>query len=298
MKPSLQTLLRFTVTAIAVIAAVAAGRWLWSHYQEEPWTRDGRLRADVLQVAPDVSGPVSSVEVRDNQEVRRGQVLFIIDRSRFELALKQAEADVASRQSELGQAQRDASRNRALGDIVSKEWREQGRTRVDQAQAALNRAVANRDLAALELERTVIRSPTNGTVTNLLLQEGDYATAGRQVVAVVDRDSFRVEGYFEETKLSRIHVGDPVSVHIMGEDIELHGVVESIAAGIEDRDRTSGPSLLPDVNPTFSWVRLAQRVPVRVKLGEIPPGLRMVAGRTATVRVHPRGPGADGGAAR
>ena len=288
MKRILRLLPRYAVTAVAVLVALFFARWMWNHYQVEPWTRDGRVRADVVQLAPDVSGEVTTVHVRDNRQVHKGEVLFVIDRSRFELALAQAEATVASRQAELAQAEREAHRNKTLKDLVSEEVREQGITRVELSRAALQRAIADRNVAALNLERTSVRSPVNGVVTNLTLQVGDFATAGKQAVAVVNSESFRVEGYFEETKLARIRTGDPVSIHIMGEEAELRGHVESIAAGIEDRDRTQGPSMLPNVNPTFSWVRLAQRVPVRIALDELPEGVHLVAGRTATVTVLPR----------
>ncbi|WP_426753923.1 efflux RND transporter periplasmic adaptor subunit [Myxococcus sp. Y35] len=291
MKPTTPTfLVRFAVTAVAVAAALLAAGWMWRHYQVEPWTRDGRVRADVVQLAPDVSGLVTSVSVRDNQPVTKGQELFVIDRARFELALKQADAAVASQRTALAQAERESVRNRRMGTLLSTQEREQGLARVEQTRAALDQAIANRNVAALNLERSTVKAPVNGIITNLALEPGDYAATGRQVIALVDTDSLRVEGYFEETKLSRIHVGDEVSIRIMGERPLLRGHVESIAAGIEDRDRAQGPSLLPNVNPTFSWVRLAQRVPVRVALDEVPPEVLLVSGRTATVTVLPTDP--------
>ncbi|AFE10842.1 membrane fusion component of tripartite multidrug resistance system [Corallococcus coralloides DSM 2259] len=293
MKPSRPQLIRIGVTVAVVVLALLAGWWMWRHYEVEPWTRDGRVRADVVQLAPDVSGVVTSVEVRDNQRVTRGQVLFVIDRARFELALRQAEAMVASQQAERAQAQREAERNRSLGKLVSQEAREQGLSRAEQAEGALQQALANRDIAALNLERSTVRASVNGIITNLELEAGDYATAGRQMVALVDSDSFRVEGYFEETKLPRIRIGAPVTIRLMGEPALLRGHVEGIAAGIEDRERAAGPSLLPNVNPTFSWVRLAQRVPVRIALDVVPEGVRLVSGRTATVTVHEEGDGAS-----
>jgi RND family efflux transporter MFP subunit len=273
------------------VLAIAAGTWLWNHYQREPWTRNGRLRADVAKVAPDVSGQVTSVNVQDNQPVTKGQVLFVIDTERYTLALRQAEAIVASHRAMLEQARREAGRSRQLsGLVVSQQEREQARARVQQAEAALAQAEAQLDIARLNLERASVKAPVNGTVTNLELKPGDYISAGRQALALVDSDSFHVEGYFEETKLARIHIGDPVSIQLMGERQPLRGHVESIATGIEDRDRVSGPNLLPNVNPTFSWVRLAQRVPVRIALEHVPPGTQLVAGRTATVRIGHRPP--------
>jgi multidrug resistance efflux pump len=170
---------------------------------------------------------------------------------------------------------------------VSQETREQGQTRTDQARAALAQAEVNRDTARLNLDRTRVVSSVDGFVTNLDLRVGAYASASHPVLAIVDRQSFYVEGYFEETKLPRIHLGDPVSVHLMGSKAALSGHVESFAEGIADRDRSTGANLLPNVNPTFNWVRLAQRIPVRIAIDSVPADLRLVAGQTATVQVLP-----------
>jgi multidrug resistance efflux pump len=282
---SLADLGRFAVTLAVVIAAAFAGHRLWLHYQRDPWTRDGRVRADVVEIAPDVSGPVTEVPVANDQAVRRGQVLFQVDRDRYELALRQAQAAVGAQRTALMEARREAARDRALGDLVSAEALEQSQAKAEQVQAGLAEAEAARDVAALNLQRTVVRAPVDGYLSDLGLRSGDYVTAGKPALALIDRQSFRVEGYFEETKLPRLAIGQPVEVKIMGEPRPLRGHIASIAAGIEDRDRTSGANLLPSVNPTFSWVRLAQRVPVRVSLDEAPGDLRLIAGRTATVAV-------------
>jgi multidrug resistance efflux pump len=285
---------RVLVTAAAVVLAVLAGRWMWGRYMEEPWTRDGRVRADVVQVAPDEAGFVARIGVEDNQTVRRGDVLFVLDQPRYRLALEQAEANVASQRSALAEARREAARNAVLGDLVATETAQQGVARVEEGEAALAQALSNRDTAKLNLERTEVRAPVNGIVTNLELRPGDYLTTGRQALALVDTDTLRVEGYFEETKLPRIRIGDPVEVRIMGEVRRLRGHVQSISAGIEDRERGPSSNLLANVNPTFSWVRLAQRVPVRVVLDRPPADVRLISGRTATVTdlaSHPPPPG-------
>jgi RND family efflux transporter MFP subunit len=278
---------RVAVTLVFTAGALYAGVQLWRHYEVDPWTRDGRVKAYVVQVAPDVTGPVTKVYVHDNQEVKAGQPLFEIDRARFELALRQAEATVQAAQAALAQAQRENKRNTQLDNLVSQETREQGQTRSDQARAALAQAEVNRDTAKLNLARTRVTSTVDGFVTNLDLRVGGYATAGHPVLAVVDRHSFYVEGYFEETKLPRIHLGDRVRVALMGAKADLSGHVESFAEGIADRDRSTGANLLPNVNPTFNWVRLAQRIPVRVALDAVPADMRLVAGQTATVQVLP-----------
>ena len=288
MKNALVSLRRYVITGIVVLAAIVVGYRLWVYYMVEPWTRDGRVRADVVVVAPDVSGFVTDVLVHDNQPVHRGDVLFRIDRARFELALRQTDAVVAAKRASLDQANLDLKRYSALTtDAVSQQKQEQVRATQLVAQATYDQAVADRDLARLNLDRSEVRASVNGTITNMDLRPGAYVTAGKGVMALVDTDTLRVEGYFEETKLSRIHVGDPASIRLMGDDTRLTGRVQSIAAGIEDRDRTVGSNLLANVNPTFNWVRLAQRVPVRITLENVPPNTVLVSGRTATVEIHP-----------
>ena len=277
---------RFVVTMAAVVAAAALGWHLWQHYEVEPWTRDGRVKADVVQVAPDVTGQVTAVLVHDNERVTVGQVLFEVDRARFALALRQAEAAELAQRVALAQALKEAQRNSALRDLVADETREQGVSHADQLRAALAQAVVNRDVAKLNLERTRVLSAVNGTVSNLDLRTGSYVSAGRAVMALIDSDSYYVEGYFEETKLPMIHVGDAVTVLPMGDKLRLQGHVESLAGGIADRDRSTSANLLSSVNPSFNWVRLAQRIPVRVKLDALPAGARLVAGQTVTVDVQ------------
>ncbi|MGO6667427.1 HlyD family secretion protein (plasmid) [Rhizobium ruizarguesonis] len=282
---TLKSSVRLIVTLAFVCAAFYVGRGLWVHYMDEPWTRDARLRADVVGIAPDVSGLVSEVDVQDNQRVKKGDVLFRVDRERFNIALAQAEAALEGSRAAMEQAHRERERQERLGDAASLQQKEQARTAEDQARAAYGQALANRDLAELNLDRSEIKATVNGTVSNLSLRPGDYVTAGAAKVALVDTDSLRVEGYFEETKLPHIHVGDTVSVRLMGQSQRLQGHIDSIATGIEDRERTAGTGLLANINPTFSWVRLAQRVPVRINLDNVPGNVHLIAGLTATVEV-------------
>jgi RND family efflux transporter MFP subunit len=276
---------RVLVTASVLALALVGARRLWIHYNLEPWTRDGRVRADIVQVSPDVSGLVTEVRVTSNQVVNKDDVLFVLDRPRFDLALHQAEASVASAAVALAQARRENERNRNLKDLATTEQVEEGQSKVDQLIAQLNSARAQRDVARLNLDRTTIRAPVNGIVTNLDLRPGDYATVGRQLLALVDTDTIHVDGYFEETKLPWIRVGDRALVHIMGIKATLHGSVENIAAAIEDRERSASSTALANVNPTFSWVRLAQRIPVKIKLDPTAGDIRLIAGRTATVSI-------------
>lgn len=280
---------RSAATIVIVILAVIVAVWMWQRYERDPWTRDGRVRADVVRVTPDIGGLVTSVAVRDNQRVKTGDLLFVIDRPRYSLALEQAEAQIASARATLAQARREARRDLALGDLVATETHEQNVARAETAQAALSEALSSRDAAALNLTRTRVTASVNGVVTNLDLHPGDYVGAGKQAMALIDNDSLRVEGYFEETKLPQIRIGAPVAIRLMGEDRDLRGRVESIAYGINDATRGTSENLLPTVDPTFSWVRLAQRIPVRIRLTQVPAGVRLIAGRTATVTIQPSG---------
>jgi multidrug resistance efflux pump len=277
---------RILLTLIVVVVAALVLWRIINYYMYSPWTRDGRVRADVIQVAPDVGGLITNVDVVDNQPVKQGQVLFVIDQARYTLALRLAQATLEQRKATLAQAKREYARNIALGNLVAAETLEESRTRVDQGEAAAADAQVQVDTAKLNLQRTTIVSPVDGYLNDRAPRVGEYVSAGRAVLSVVDLHSFRVDGYFEETRLHGIHIGQPVEITVMGESRPLRGHVQSIVAAIEDRDRQASPNLLPNVNPAFSWVRLAQRIPVRVALDEVPEDFRMIAGRTATVAMR------------
>jgi multidrug resistance efflux pump len=285
MKKPFLTLGRVVLTLLIVCFAVVVVWRMVMYYMFAPWTRDGHIRADIVQIAPDVSGLIQQVEVRDNQLVKRGQVLFSIDPDRFKLALRQAKAAVADREETLAQAQREAKRNKGLGNLVPGEQLEESQSKVARAQVALMEAQVAVDSAQLNLDRSVIRSPVDGYVNDRAPRAQEFVSAGRPVLSVVDSNSFHIDGYFEETKLNGIHIGQSVDIRVIGDNARLRGHVESIVAGIEDRDRTSGNNLLPNVNPAFSWVRLAQRIPVRIAFDDVPEDFRMIAGRTATVSI-------------
>jgi multidrug resistance efflux pump len=289
MKP-LPLPIRLLVTALAVVLALFAVRWMWVHYQVEPWTRDGRVRADVVQVSPDVAGLVTDVFVRDNDRVRKGQRLFVLDQPRFRLAVEQADAALLAQTTALAQARREDARNRKLGDLVPTETVEQGAAKIAALQAAVAQAEVNRDAAKLNLARTVVVAPLDGIAANVVVHPGDYLAAGKTALGLVLAGSTYVDGYFEETKLARIRVGDRATVELVGEPQRLEGHVASIAPGIEDRERTPSGDLLPNVNPTFSWVRLAQRIPVRIQIDRGARPGELIAGRTATVVIHPTTP--------
>jgi RND family efflux transporter MFP subunit len=274
-------------TLLVLGLAIFIGRQLWVHYMQTPWTRDGRVRADIVNVAADVSGYVTAVPVRDNQRVRKGDVLLQIDPAHYRLAVKQAQALVASRKAAWEMRKVNASRRADLDELViSKESREDASNVAASALADYQQAEARLEAAQLNLDRTRVLATVDGYVTNLNVHVGDYARVGEAKLAVVDEHSFWVYGFFEETKLPHVHVGDPAQLQMMSGET-LTGHVESISRGIYDRDNPQSRELIADVNPTFNWVRLAQRVPVRIQLDPVPDGMLLAAGTTCTVIVTP-----------
>lgn len=283
------SLIRFLLTASVFVLAAALGHALWTHYMHSPWTRDGRIRANIINIAPDVSGIVTEVAVRDNQFVHKGDLIFKIDQARYTLALQQAEATLAGRRIELGTRREEVARRAHLAEgAISAESQSTTKSQAEGAVAAYTEVEVARNVAQLNLQRTEIRAPVDGYVANLNVHVGDFATAGHAQLAVIDSNSFWVYGYFEETKLPLLHVGDPAIVRLMSGDRELKGHVDSISRGITDRENATGRELLADVNPTFSWVRLAQRIPVRIHLDELPKDVVLSAGMTCTVIIQPK----------
>ncbi|AIF48283.1 biotin/lipoyl-binding protein [Dyella japonica] len=310
-----QSLLRIIVTLGILLLAIVLAHALWRDYMYAPWTRDGRVRAQVINIAPDVSGLVAEVHVIDNQRVKRGDVLFVIDPERFRDALAQAEAEVARSEAQVALAraqlaqrhsesvmrsQQVSRRAQLSGEVITAEAKSdisevarQALAAEDAAKASLNAATAGHDAALsarqtarLNLERSVVRAPVDGFIANLNLYAGDYVSVGMARMALIDANSFWVYGYFEETKIPGVHVNDAAEVRLMAGHVVLHGRVESIASGIADRDNPSSANLLADVNPVFTWVRLAQRVPVRIALDAVPDDVHLAAGMTCTVTIH------------
>jgi RND family efflux transporter MFP subunit len=283
----------FSLIATLLILALAIwiGRLLWIHYMDTPWTRDGRVRADVINVAADVSGVVIDVPVKDNQPVRKGDLLMQIDPEHYQLAVKQAEAMVASRKATWEMRKVNANRRKDMDALViSAESREDASNVATSAQADYQLAIAQLDAAKLNLQRTKVLAAVDGYVTNLNVHRGDYARIGEAKMAVVDQNSFWVYGFFEETKLPHVRIGDPADMQLMSGEV-MKGHVESIARAIYDRDNPESRELIADVNPTFNWVRLAQRVPVRIHLDQVPEGVVLAAGITCTVIVNPEAEG-------
>ncbi|WP_448682506.1 efflux RND transporter periplasmic adaptor subunit [Pseudomonas nicosulfuronedens] len=278
--------LRVAVTIVLVIAAVLAGTWLWRYYMLSPWTRDARVRADVVVIAPDVSGWVTDLAVQDNQQVKAGDLIMRIDHERYAANLEQAKALAETRHQQYLLRVSEASRRSKLGiAAISAEDKETAQINAAIAKSEYDEAQAQVRLAQLNLTRSEMRAPRDGQVTNLRLAQGNYAQAGQAMMALVDQKSFYVTAYFEETKLPGIRVGQPAQVVLMSGDIAIDGTVESISSGITDRNAIPDSQLLANVEPTFNWVRLAQRIPVRIRLDKLPEGLHLSAGMTASVTV-------------
>ncbi len=282
-----------------LVAILAAGAvWiLWQNYMGTPWTRDGTVRAYVVTLATEVPGRIVELDVRDNQYVRAGDLLMKIDPRDYRVAVDLSKAAVDEAQADYDNKKVQADRRMALSDLAtSTEARQSYTSSAAMALAALEQQKANLERATVNLARTEIRSPVTGWVTNLLARQGDYAATGQTAMSLIDADSFWVDGYFEETALKLIHEGDPASIWLLGYGAVLQGHVEGVARGIVVANATPGKSGLANVNPIFTWVRLAQRVPVRVHLDVIPPDVRLVVGMTATVEIHPKSASVSGAA--
>ena len=284
--------IRVSVTLAVVAIAAVIGWKLWDVYMYEPWTRDARVRATILNLAPDVSGLISSLNVVDNQSVKKGDVLFVIERDRFQAALAQAQALVENKRANLRLANDNARRDEELARVdssaITQVQIETSQATAAVAAAELGQAEAALTTANINLQRTQVRSPVNGFVTNLTASVGDYATTGTPVLAMIDSDSFYVYAYFMETKLPAVRDGDLAQVQLMAGDVIIEGRVQGVSRGIAEAG-VDAVGLLANINPNFTWVRLAQRVPVRIALGKIPPDVRLIAGLTATVTVMPSG---------
>jgi multidrug resistance efflux pump len=278
----------FIATLIAFGAAIGLAWMAWNYYVYTPWTRDGRVRVYTVQLAPEVSGTVVSLPIKATQFVHKGDVLFQIDPRDYQNKLKEATGRVAQTQAQADYLGAEATRRSQLSDLaVSAEQRQNAIGIAQAATAAVQEATGALDQARLDLERTTIRSPVNGWVSDLILQQGGFATAGQPAVTLVNADSFYVVGYFEETQLPRIRFGDSAQLVLMGyPDRPARGHVAGFGHGISVADAAPGVQGLPSVNPVFTWVRLAQRIPIRVELDDVPCPIMLSAGMTATVSIQ------------
>lgn len=284
----LRSILRLIITVTVTGLAIWLGYILWQRYMIAPWTRDGVVQAHIVNVAADVSGRVVVVAVHDNETVKQGQVLFLVDPKRYLLAVHRAEARLAEARANLALRREQANRRADLGpDIVSAERNDDAALAVRIAEAAYAQDRAALALALLNFKRTRVLAPAAGVVTNLRLRKGDFVNTGIPRIALVVSRTFWVYGYFEQTRLAHVHVGDPVEISLLGQHPVITGQVQSISSAISDRESTEGGQLIANVRPTFNWVRLAARIPVRIKLIHIPRHTIIAAGMICTVVVEP-----------
>ena len=278
------------ITLVVVAVAAVLGWAMWRIYFASPWTRDGTVRAYVVTIAPEIAGRIVELPIVDNQFVRKGDLLMVIDPTDYKIAVARSEAAMRQAQINADKVAQEEKRRRKLVEFnaVSTEEAQVFGSNALAAQAEYQQAVSNLNQARVNLQRTQIRSPVNGWVTNLLAQRDDFAAIGENEISLVDADSFWIDGYFEETKLSSIHEGDPARIKLMGYKQVIPGRVGSISRGISVANAQPNRQGVATVNPIFTWVRLAQRIPVRIEIGQLPEGVVLVAGMTATVEIDPR----------
>ncbi|RJT53835.1 p-hydroxybenzoic acid efflux pump subunit AaeA [Rahnella variigena] len=277
-------IIRYAITLILVVLAIIAIFKAWAFYTESPWTRDAKFTADVVSIAPDVTGLITDVPVVDNQLVKKGQVLFKIDQPRYQQALDEASADVAYYQALAAEKKREAGRRVKLGvQAMSQEEIDQANNVLQTAEHQLAKAQAARDLAVLDLERTVVVAPADGWVTNLTVHPGNYINRGSTAVALVKKNSFYILAYLEETKLPGLNKGDRAEITPLGSNRIMHGTVDSVAAAVTNSSSSAATNGLATIDSNLEWVRLAQRVPVKILLDDEDQQHPYPAGTTATV---------------
>lgn len=279
------TLRRLGLTLTFAASAVLAGIWVWNHYLYSPSTRDGRVRADVAIVSPDVPGWVRHLAVRDNQLVKKGDLLFTIDDSRYTVKIHEQEARVERAHNAWKIAQDHYLRRVSIAKsgLVSDEELSTKRSEVQLAKSECDIARSELEAARLDQARTIVRAPADGTVTNLSLRQGNYVRKGEPALSLIEADSFYITGYFGETSLNNIYVGQKATIFLMSDGQPLIGKVSAIGRGIANANTQSNNQLLPQVQQSFNWVRLSQRVPVDIELERVPISTTLIAGTSASV---------------
>ena len=288
-------LLRKVATAGIAVVAVLVALLTWDQYNAGPWTRDGRVRVQVASVAPEISGKITELRIVDNQFVHKGDILYVIEPFDFDVALRTNKAVLQQRMADLNVKELQSERRRRLSDLASStEEKQVYEGNALQAKAAVDSAQEQVRQAEINLQRTEVRSSVNGIVTNLLLREGDYAHQGATNVSIIDTDSYWLDGYFEETKLARLCVGDRAEAKLMGYSAPIIGHIATVTRGVSVSNAAAATRGLPNVDPVYTWVRLAQRVPVRIAIDKVPPGVPLVSGLTATVTIRDGKDGENG----
>lgn len=274
---------KYLLIVISVFIIISSVYLLWNHYALSPWTRDGRIRAEINQVTAEVSGKIEQLLIKDNQEVKKGELLLVVDPTDYEIKLREAELSLNELTVQYNFAKSQLARRTKLSQIaISKEELEDAKSRLDSLSKQIDLSKVKIDKAKLDLSRTQIKSPVNGYITNLTLRSGNYINSGSPLFAIVDKDSYYVIAYLEETKMSNVEVGNSVTIKLYGNNEELKGKVQSIGRAISDNNSSTGNQLLENVQPNYPWVRLAQRVPVKVSLQDVN-GIELIPGTTCTV---------------
>jgi multidrug resistance efflux pump len=259
----------------------------WDMYNAAPWTRDGSVRVQVANVAPQISGQITELRVVDNQFVHRGDILYVIEPFDFQVVLRAYKASLQQKIADRDVKELQAERRRRLSDLAETvEDRQVYEGNAIQAKAVVDSVQEQVTQAEINLRRTEVRSPVNGYVTNLLVRVGNYAAQGTSNISIIDTDSFWIDGYFEETKLARLCVGDRAEAKLMGYSSPIIGHVATLTRGVSVSNAAAATQGLPNVDPVYTWVRLAQRVPVRIAIDKVPPGVPLVSGLTATVTIR------------
>ncbi|WP_219702244.1 efflux RND transporter periplasmic adaptor subunit [Marinomonas lutimaris] len=279
--------LRILLTVLVVVAAIFAGRWVWNDYMHSPWTRDGRIRADIVTVAPDVSGWVTNLNITNDQAVKEGDLLFSVDQKRYQAVFNQSKANTENALYSWQLAKHKYERRTALlsQKAISAEDLESSRISTEIAKANYDLAVAQQATAQLNLDRTQVRAPVSGHIINLNLRQGNYVGQGASVFAIVRSDSFYVTGYFEETKIPLVHLNQEAKITLLSGGKPLTGHVVSVGKAIANTNTQSNGQLLPQIQQTFNWVRLSQRIPVDIKLDPLAEETQLSAGMTATIHL-------------
>ncbi|MCL1045312.1 HlyD family secretion protein [Shewanella electrodiphila] len=281
---------RIITTLVMVAIAAVAVLSQYQNYAENPWTRDGQVRAHIIQITPRVTGPVTNVLVDDNSRVKKGQLLFEIDPSIYQAELSNAKAKQMQASALLDKAKNENHRAVELESLkhgtVSELDLNNFQNAVQTAKANLAAADAVVEQAELNVAYTHVTAPTDGFITNLNLRQGAQVVANNPVVALIDENSFWIEGFFKETDLQGVNMGDEARVTLMmNPDSPIEAKVESIGFGIAKSDGSTGNTLLPNVNPNFQWIRLAQRIPVKIHIEHVPEDVQLRVGTTASVQI-------------
>ncbi len=278
--------LKYFSTLLVLAVALAAGWWLWNFYMQAPWTRDGKVRAEQVSITPQVSGSITELNIKDNQLVKAGDILLRIDDTPYKIAVLNAQAQLARAQTDLSKANNEANRRRHLSkNYISAEDLDTANINVKAMQASVNAAEAALQQAQWQLSQTQVKAPVDGWITNLSTRTGNYATAGQPLFALIDSHSFYVVGYFEETKLRHIREGAAAQIVLYSGNFTLQGHVSSIGRAIYDQSVETDSGLVADIKPNVPWVRLAQRVPVRIQFDSLPADVTLVSGTTCTVSI-------------